>query len=213
MKSWSIRIILKISCITAEVFSPVRQIFAFFVLAGTAIAATPPNWKAALPPCGKHSELLKHGPMNIGVRFQTVNTLLAARFKSALDFWSKVVEMTWHEDNTEGCAMELADGVSDLFASAPNALAARSQFPDRSGFYGWIAFNPIPRLDNAELYRISVHEIGHVLGLRHSTHAASLMYAYDLDDSGVLDAADLAALATHHRLRLKSLKEPVSMLP
>jgi hypothetical protein len=151
--------------------------------------------------------------MNIGVRFVTANSLLAAQFKSAMDFWSRIVDMTWHEEDTDDCAMELGDGVRDLFATAPDTLAARSQFPDRSGFHGWIAFNPVVRLGKAELFRISVHEIGHVLGLRHSTHVRSLMYAFDLDCSDLLDAADLSALAAHHRLRLKSLKDPVSLTP
>ncbi len=147
--------------------------------------------------------------MDIGVRFATENAALAQAFRSAMDFWSTIVDMKWHEDDTANCAMELGDGLSNLFKAAPDTMAARSQFPDRAGFYGWIAFNPRVRLDSEGFYRISVHEIGHVFGLQHSTHIRSLMYAFDLDCSNLLDAADLSALATRHRLRLKSLSTPV----
>lgn len=168
------------------------------------------NWTTDFAKCARHTELLKHGPMDIGVRFATANPVLAAEFKSAMDFWSKVIDMTWHEEDTDNCAMELGDGVSNLFVAAPNNMVARSQFPDRSGFYGWIAFNPRLRMSHEELYRISVHEIGHVLGLQHSSHVRSLMYAIDLDCSNLLDPTDLSALATRHQLRVK-LNTPITL--
>lgn len=90
-------------------------------------------------------------------------------------------------------------------------MAARSQFPDRMGFQGWIVFNPAVPLSATELYRISVHEIGHMLGLRHSSNTLSLMYGLDLDCSQSLDAQDLAALAAHHKLRIASLTQPVKL--
>ena len=90
-------------------------------------------------------------------------------------------------------------------------MAARSQFPDRGGFQGWIVFNPAMSLNRSELYRISVHELGHTLGLRHSANVLSLMYGLDLDCSEVLDATDLATLATHHKLRITSLTQPVKL--
>lgn len=176
---------------------------------GSASAGALSNWTAAFTRCGRHAELVKDGPMDIGVRFATDNPTLAQAFRSAMDFWSTIIEMKWHEDDTDTCAMELGDGLSNLFEAAPDTMAARSQFPDRPGFYGWIAFNPRVRLDSEGFYRISVHEIGHVFGLQHSTHIRSLMYAFDLDCSNLLDAADLSALATRHRLRLKSLSTPI----
>lgn len=195
-----------------HLFYSVRYLGVFlFLWAGSATAASLPNWTADFPECGRHTELLKRGPMNVGVRFATANPVLSTAFRSAMDFWSRVIEMSWHEDNTNTCAMELGDGVSDLFIAAPNNMAARSQFPDRQGFFGWIAFNPRVRLDNEEFYRISVHEIGHVLGLQHSTHIRSLMYAFDLDCSTLLDTADLSALAARHQLRVKSTDAPVSL--
>ena len=116
------------------------------------------------------------------------NPELAAQFRLALDFWSKVLDLEWHEDNSRTCSLEIADGKRELFEPEIDTMAARSQFPDRRAFQGWIAFNPAITLSKTELYRISVHEIGHVLGLHHNLDVRSLMYSLDLDCSDSLDA-------------------------
>ena len=149
--------------------------------------------------------------MYLGVRVATVNSVLAQQFRWALDFWATILDLDWYEENSENCSMELIDGGRELFAAAPDIMVARSQFPDRMAFQGWIAFNPAVALTKTELYRISVHEIGHMLGLRHNPNAKSLMYDLDLDSSESLDAADLASLAARHKLRTASLSEPVTL--
>ena len=149
--------------------------------------------------------------MNLGVRFATANPSLATEFRSAMNFWSKILDLEWYEDDSDNCSVEIADGRRELFQPEPDNMAARSQFPDRLAFQGWIAFNPAVKLSPAELYRISVHEIGHMLGLRHSANIRSLMYSLDLDCADSLDAADLATLAAHHKLRLLTLREPVKL--
>ena len=53
------------------------------------------NWTGPYPPCGNNSELLKHGPMHVGVRIAVANPRLAAEIRRALDFWSGVLAMTW----------------------------------------------------------------------------------------------------------------------
>ena len=185
----------------------------FCILACSGFAGAEPltNWTANYPPCNRPSELLKHGPLNLGVRFTTANPVLADQFKAALNFWSKILDLAWYEDDTQNCSVQLADGQRDLFVAAPDIMAARSQFPDRLGFQGGIAFNPSIRLSKTALFRISVHEIGHMLGLRHSANTRSLMYGLDLECSESLDADDLATLASHHKLRLTSLTEPVTL--
>ncbi len=155
--------------------------------------------------------MLKHGPRSVGGRRATSNPVLAEQFKSALNFWATILDLDWHEDDSGNCSMELVDGQRDLFEPEPENMAARSQFPDRRGFQGWIVFNPAVILNRTELYRISVHEIGHMLGLRHSPNTLSLMYGLDLDCSESLDALDLASLAAHHKLRITSLTQPVKL--
>ena len=189
---------------------PLRRFVCLGLLfASLAAAETLGNWRANFPPCKQHSELLKQGPMNLGVRVATANPVLAEQFRAAMDFWAKVLDLEWHEESTEDCSVEVIDGDRPLFEPEPENMAARSQFPDRSDFQGWIAFNPAVPLDRVEFYRISVHEIGHMLGLRHSTNIKSLMYGFDLDGSESLDPADLASLAGRHKLRITSLTQPI----
>jgi hypothetical protein len=170
---------------------------------------TPSNWSANYAPCNRHSELLKQGHMDLGVRVTTANQSLAAQFRRAMDTWARILDLDWHEDDTQNCSIQVLDGEQELFQPTPQLMVARSQFPDRRGFQGWIAFNPAQALDETEFYRISVHEIGHVLGLQHSSNARSVMYGLDLEGVGWLDPRDLAALAAHHKLRITTLDKPV----
>jgi hypothetical protein len=150
--------------------------------------------------------------MDLGVRLATQNPSLAEQFRRAMDTWAMILDLDWHEDETENCSIELLDGKSELFESAPELMVARSQFPDRLGFQGWIAFNPARTLNENELYWISLHEIGHMLGLQHSANVSSLMYGFSVDSPEWLDTADLAALAGHHKLRLAELDKPVRLM-
>jgi Matrixin len=170
------------------------------VCASLANAGTPANWSANYPPCNRHSELLRQEHMDLGVRLATANPVLAREFRRAMETWARILDLDWHEDDTENCSIQLVDGEPQLFQ--PPAIAARSQFPDRQNFDGWIAFNPGQTLSATELYQISLHEIGHVLGLQHSSNARSVMYGFNLEGQEWLDLTDLTALATHHRLRI-----------
>ena len=174
---------------------------------------TPVNWNANYPPCNRHSELLKQGHMDLGVRVATANPFLAEQFRRAMDSWAGILDLDWHEEDTQNCSIQLVDGERELFQPAAQLTAARAQLPDRLNFQGWIAFNPAQMLSETELYRISVHEIGHLLGLQHSSNAMSVMYGFNLDGLEWLDPTDLAALATHHTLRIVSLDKPVKLIP
>jgi hypothetical protein len=177
------------------------------VFYSTVHGATPANWSANYPPCNRHSDLLRQEHMDLGVRLATTNQVLAEQFRLAMNSWASILDMDWHEDNTQNCSIQLIDGERKLFQST--AMAARSQLPDRLDFQGWIAFNPGQQLSDIELYRISMHEIGHILGLQHSSNATSIMYSFDLDGQDWLDLADLTALRTHHKLRVPIPDKPV----
>ena len=171
---------------------------------------TASNWNSNYPPCNRHSELTRTGHLDLGVRVATANPSLAKEFRRAMDFWASILDLDWHEDDTENCSIQLVDGERALFESP--AIAARSHLPGRLHFQGWIAFNPAQTLSETELYRIAAHEIGHILGLQHNSNAMSVMYGFDLEGLEWLDATDLAALATHHKLRIGALDKPVRLI-
>jgi len=110
------------------------------VFVSVADAETAANWSSNYPPCNRHSELLRQGHLDLGVRVATANPALAEQFRRAMDSWASILDLDWHEDDTENCSIQLVDGKSELFQLS--AIAARSQFPDRRAFQGWIAFNP-----------------------------------------------------------------------
>jgi hypothetical protein len=187
-----------------------RLIFLWLLVCfGVAEAETAANWSSNYPPCNRHSELLRQGHLDLGVRVATANPSLAEQFRRAMDSWASILDLDWHEDDTENCSIQLVDGKRELFQLP--VIAARSQLPDRLDFQGWIAFNPAQTLNEAEMFRIAVHEIGHILGLQHSSNAMSVMYGFDLEGLKWLDPTDLAALATRHKLRIATLDKPVEL--
>ena len=169
-------------------------------------AERPGSWSGDYPPCNRHSELTKNGHMTLGVRFLTSDRETRDAFARALDFWATVLDMVWREENSTNCSMQIVDGESNLFKPGE---VARSQFPDRREFQGWIAFNPKALLTPEEKYSIAVHEVGHMLGLPHNPSAWSVMYYLSLDGLLLLDAADLGALSAHHKLRVAREKPQI----
>ena len=97
------------------------------VCVSVAEGETPANWSANYPPCNRHSEPLRQGHMDIGVRVATANPSLAEQVRRALDSWARILDLNWHEDDTQNCSIQLVDGERELFQSA--AMAARSQLP------------------------------------------------------------------------------------
>ncbi len=168
------------------------------MLASVTSAAQPGEWTGNYTRCEQHTEVLKHEHMDLGVRFSTSNNELAVEFARAMDFWATILDMSWHEEDSRNCAIQIVDGFPRLFKPAE---VARAQFPGRLSFQGWIAFNKNASLPANELFLTAVHELGHVFGLPHSHNASSVMYFLRLDGPAFLDDTDLAALATRHKLR------------
>jgi len=183
----------------ARIVWPLALLTPSLLMTGLTLSAAPVNWGGAYGTCDRHADLVDKEHVDLGVRLSTSNTTLARQFERAMEFWASIVDFDWHEVQSDGCAVQLVEGTQDLFESA--AIAARAQEPDRTGFQGWVAFNPASKLTEHEMFVVSVHEIGHLLGLSHSQNASSVMFFFTLDDSVWLDAADLAVLAQRHTLR------------
>ena len=178
---------------------PKRAMMLCLMIAFTMRAGERPGeWTGPYPLCDGHAEVLKREPMNLGVRFSTSNPKLTAEFARAMSFWASVLDMNWHEEDSLACSIQVVDGDLGLFKPGE---AARAQFPGAPAFQGWIAFNPKVSLPADELFLAAVHELGHLLGLPHSSNASSVMYFLALDGPVFLDRADLAALSARHRLR------------
>ena len=189
-----------LSLFCARSGNPLMNLVLLLLAASCGIAeASPPNWSGHFTPCDRHPDLLNREHVDLGVRLSTANTVLARQFVRAMEFWTEVLDLEWHEVDSQDCSIQLVDGTPELFDTA--GMAARSQFPDRPAFQGWIAFNPASRLTEQEMFVISVHEIGHLLGLPHNSSGSSVMFFLELDESVSLDAADLNALADRHKLR------------
>jgi hypothetical protein len=144
--------------------------------------------------------------MDVGVRISTTNPALAREFVRALNFWARILDMNWYEDNTSDCSIELVDGPPDIYV---DGTFAQSQLPEWKNFQGWIAFDPRVPLTPTEMYYGSVHEIGHLLGLKHNPSATSVMYGEENDRPEWLDAADIISLAAHHKLRYAGVRNSV----
>jgi hypothetical protein len=125
-----------------------------------------------------------------------------------MDFWAGVLDMEWHEESSNVCALAVLDGTAGLFRRAE---AARAQFPNSPAFRGWIAFNPKMGLSQREQYVVAVHELGHLFGLAHNSNPSSVMYFIPLEGQLFLDRADLTELACRHKLRIPRITGPLAL--
>jgi hypothetical protein len=164
------------------------------------------SWTAPDTICNQHAELLKRDHMELGARIDTANPVLAEQFRRALNFWTTVLDMHWHEQNSNACSLQLTDA-QDGFPEI--SFAAQAQDPKSPNFQGWIQFNTGLTLTETEMYYYSVHEIGHLLGLGHNPSHHSVMYFQDAPGPERLDSTDLIALATTHKLILRSTTRTV----
>ena len=171
-----------------------------------ALPALPGDWGGGYGPCDRHEELLNTGRLRLNVRFSGSDEHLTKAFTRALNFWATVLDMEWRRDDGRQCSIHVFTGDSRLFGTAETA---RAQFPDRSTFQGWVAFNPKVVLSEDDQYLVSVHELGHIFGLQHNPSARSIMFFLGVPGPFWLDDADIDALAARHKLRAEHRKAPV----
>jgi hypothetical protein len=158
------------------------------------------NWKSPDAPCANFADLRKPFLRTIGVKIDAAEPW-ADGFRRALRFWNTVLAANLHEEtDLSVCSVRIIDGAPDIL---DHAVAARSQLTDWAGFSGKIAVNQVAasEMNSAEIYATAVHEIGHILGLKHNANIHSVMYFLDVDSTDVLDGKDILDLSRRHELR------------
>jgi hypothetical protein len=159
------------------------------------------NWTGPYAQCHNSSELKKTGHLSAGVRYDLADPVIVRQFHEAFEFWARVLDAEFYDDRSNSCAVAIVSGTRELLKN--RLTVARAQMPDRSGFEGWIAVDPGASgyLTEDEAVPTWIHEIGHLLGLKHNASAGSVMYYFDADGSSRLDSTDLHELALRHALR------------
>ena len=158
------------------------------------------NWTSAEAPCAKYSDSLRPVLGDIGVRLDAAEPWADA-FRSALSFWNTVLASNFYEETDLNiCAVRIIEGGPDIL---DHTVVARSQIPDWADFRGQIAVSPeaAKHMSRFEMYGTAVHEIGHILGLKHNPSCRSVMYFLNVNGSEALDRKDIAELRKHHQLR------------
>jgi len=167
------------------------------------------NWSSAETPCAKYDKLRNAVLGNIGVKIDAAEPW-AGGFRRALAFWNGVLMADFHEEaDLGGCSIRIVNGGSGLLN---HAVVARSQITAWSNFRGKICVSAAAakELNRAEIYGIAVHELGHVLGLKHNADIHSVMYFLNVDGSEVLDSEDLLELSRKHALRSTQMQRTSS---
>lgn len=136
--------------------------------------------------------------MSLGIKLHVTNPVLRQQFGRAMDFWASLLDMEWHHDETPNCAIHVSYGAPETFDADD---IAQADDPDSDTFRGEIAFNPLSGMTPFQAYLVSVHEIGHLLGLDHNPSPSSVMHAVYLDGPERVERADIAVLSARHRMR------------
>ena len=148
------------------------------------------NWTSADAPCAKYDDLRKPVLGDIGVKIDATEAW-ADGFRRALSFWNTVLAANFHEEtNLNSCAVRIVNGGPDILN---NAIVARSQLIERNNFRGKIAVSPgaAKAMSSAEIYGSAVHELGHMLGLKHNVSSQSIMYFLNVNGTEILDRKDI----------------------
>ena len=159
----------------------------------------PSNWTSADEPCAKYDDMKRPVLGDIGVRIDA-NEPWVDEFRKALSFWNTVLAAHFHEEtNLSVCAIRIIIGGPDILN---NGIVARSQLTGRNNFRGKIAVSPgaATAMSSEEMYGAAVHELGHMLGLRHNASSRSVMYFLNVNGTEVLDSEDILDLSSHHKL-------------
>ena len=168
------------------------------------------NWTSADRPCAKYDDLRNPVLGNIGVKID-VSDAWAVAFRRAFRFWNTVLAADFHEESSlSACAIRVINGGADILN---HSIVARSQITEWTDFRGKIAVRAgaAEQISSGEMYGVAVHELGHMLGLKHNESSQSFMYFLDINGTEGLDGKDIVGLSKHHKLRSTSVS--IGLLP
>ena len=161
------------------------------------------NWTSTDAPCARYDDLRRLVLGDIGVKIDAVEPW-ANEFRRALGFWNTVLAANFHEEaNLDSYAVRIVNAGHDTLM---NGIVARSQLTAWDNFRGKIAVSPraAKTMSSAEMYGTAVHELGHMLGLKHNASSLSVMYFLNVNGTEILDAKDILDLSALHQLRVPS---------
>jgi len=168
------------------------------------------NWSTPDKPCANYNDLKKYALGDIGVRIDVSDPAWAAAFRRALVFWNKVLDVNFHEEkNINACALRITDGPLGMFADGHTAFA---QFTDLDGFEAKIVVLPQVPLSPAGKFVNAVHEIGHIVDLRHNADPMSVMYPDIENSSRLREFANAVQYRISHILNLRHILKPKPVL-
>jgi len=168
------------------------------------------NWSTPDEPCANYNDLKKYALGDIGVKIDVSDPAWAAAFRRALVFWNKVLDVNFHEENNiNACALRITDGPLVMFGGGYTAFA---QFTDLDRFEAKIVVLPQVPLSRAGKFVNAVHEIGHIVDLRHNPDPKSVMYPYIENKSKLGEFANAVQYKISHMLNLRHILNPKSVL-
>jgi predicted Zn-dependent protease len=156
-------------------------------------------------PCAKFEDLRKPVIGSAGVKIEAAEPWPDG-FRQALSFWNTVLNADFHEEvDLNACSIRIIEAGPGILKGA---VVARSQITDWANFQGRIAVGQVEanRMNSAEVYATAVHELGHLLGLKHNASHRSVMYFLNVNGGAVLDREHILELRRHHELRPEVLK-------
>jgi hypothetical protein len=165
------------------------------------------NWSTPDKPCANYNDLKKYDLGDIGVKIDVSDPAWAAAFRRALVFWNKVLDVNFYEEkNINACGLRITDGPLVMFGGGFTAFA---QFADLDGFEAKIVVLPQVPLSPAGKFVNAVHEIGHIVDLKHNPDPKSVMYPFIENSSKLRQFANAVQYRVSH---LRHILEPKPVL-
>jgi hypothetical protein len=147
--------------------------------------------------CTNSAELLKTTHMNLGVRIDTNNPRVVEGATKAMNYLTEVFDAEWHLDFSDACSIEFRP---TQFAPRMRVIELGRVYPPTSKVFDGVVLFAYPATDY-DLYKVLVHELFHLCGLKHNEDHASVMFSDPEQGGGAITDEELSQLKRHHLLR------------